>query len=552
MRNVLNKLMPFGLKPRLLALLALLTIASLFAFATVTLSLFSSDRLSYVFENQARIAENVAAQVDARLQVLATRTAPTKRKLEDAKLKGEKGVRFDDTAAGQVFWLYTVKSDAKSTDVRDGVFAFSDILPDKITKGGAEVYLIDESGRSFRASSGEVAAATDVTSKFVESPVLTGASDDGEVLRSFHKVPEWGLVVMMESRKSEALAALRSVVTKGLFVASLVLGISLILSIVFAKSLVRPLGLLKDVSEEVSSGNLDVSADEHDHDEIGVLGHSFNAMTRDIKRLLEETKEKARMQNELETASLVQATLFPKNEIRLASFQIDAHHEAATECGGDCWFQFFHGGNMYLVLGDATGHGAPAALVTSAVQSALHVISESIITRSEQPLSTAEITRLLSGTVRNCSKGEIKMTAVVARVEESSGKIFYTNASHEMPVLLSLAQDADKRIRILDAEPGLPLGAPGEPSWKEHESRMSRGEVLLAYTDGLTELPNPSGDPFGEGRLVRWIKKTDSKNSQKLKAELLELIAKHKQGLGANPDDLTFIFMGLGTKEGRA
>ena len=554
MKNVINRLLPFGLKPRLLALLSLLTSAALLVFASVTLNLFRNDRLSYVFENQARVAENVAAQVDARLEVLENRLSPSKRELGDAKLRGEKGFLFEaraDSAKSSSYqvWLYSVRNTVPN--IWDGVFSLSELLPEKFSKGGAELFLVDDHAKVVRARNGEVVPSGEAYSRILETPVLTGAQDDGEVLRSYQKLPEWGLMVVIESSKTEAFAALESVVMKGLFVAFLVLGFSLILSIVFSNSLVGPLRRLKDVSEEVSTGNLDVSASEHRFDEIGVLGHSFNAMTRDIKRLLEETKEKARMQSELETASLVQATLFPKDEIRLNSFEIDAYHESATECGGDCWFQLLHEGHLYLVLGDATGHGAPAALVTSAVHSALHVLGEYIIGGQKAAYATSDIMRVLSSAVFNCSKGDIKMTAVVIRVDEKTGRTTYSNASHEMPVHLSFSKDSSERIHILDGEPGPPLGSPTQARWIEHECQLEKGDVVLAYTDGLTELPSTSGELFGEGRLVRWIKKTDTKNSKSLKGELLELVGRHKQGLGANPDDLTFVFLGLVSEEER-
>src|SRR5690606_35511909 len=110
------------------------------------------------------------------------------------------------------------------------------------------------------------------------------------------------------------------------------------------------------------------------NDEVGGLAQGFNFMAGEVSRLMEETKEAARMEGELETVRLVQETLFPEPVKRVGDFHLAGHFEPASECGGDWWHYCKVGDKLFIWIGDATGHGAPSAMVTSAAKAAATII----------------------------------------------------------------------------------------------------------------------------------------------------------------------------------
>ena len=127
-----------------------------------------------------------------------------------------------------------------------------------------------------------------------------------------------------------------------MFFAVFIVSISGILIVLFSRSLSKPIENLYLASNEIAKGNFETSVDIKSSDEIGFLGKSFNFMVAEIKKYMEEMKEKARLENEIQVAKLVQEQFFPKNSHTSESFSIDAFSTPASECGGDWWGFFEH------------------------------------------------------------------------------------------------------------------------------------------------------------------------------------------------------------------
>lgn len=117
---------------------------------------------------------------------------------------------------------------------------------------------------------------------------------------------------------------------------------------------------------------------------------------------MSETAEKARMESELQTAKTVQETLFPAFQNTFENLQIAGHYEPASECGGDWWYYYKTNNKIILCIGDATGHGAPAALITSAARSAASV-TENL------NLEAHQIMHYLNKAIYDVSRGRVMM-----------------------------------------------------------------------------------------------------------------------------------------------
>jgi sigma-B regulation protein RsbU (phosphoserine phosphatase) len=210
------------------------------------------------------------------------------------------------------------------------------------------------------------------------------------------------------------------------------------------------------------------------------------------------------MQSELATAQTVQETLFPNNEAELHGLRIAGYYEPASECGGDWWHYFKVGDKVYLWIGDATGHGAPAALITSAAKSAA-----TIIERFEEvlPISAASALTLLNRAIFEVSKGKIMMTFFLACYDAKTKVMSYSNASHEAPYLMKKLDRPTKRKDLIPLnEINNPrLGEARDTIYKETSITLEPGDRVFFYTDGLTDIQNQENEAWGERQFLKTL-----------------------------------------------
>ena len=195
-------------------------------------------------------------------------------------------------------------------------------------------------------------------------------------------------------------------------------------------SLLRHLGKLTQATIEISKGQFDLTLNIKSKDEFASLGKSFENMSKEIKRLLVETQEKARMESELKTAQMVQNTLFPPGKFKTDNLEVEGVHRSASECGGDWWFYFKHATGFYGIIADATGHGAGAALITAAAKSAINLM------KVQKDLNLLKLTQALNHALYETAYGEILMTGFIFHFD-LNGNLFAINASHEPPVVIN-------------------------------------------------------------------------------------------------------------------
>jgi phosphoserine phosphatase RsbU/P len=191
-------------------------------------------------------------------------------------------------------------------------------------------------------------------------------SDGLTYLVSFASVGIGDLIVISKVDKNKALKAVEVLVAKSLLFFVALLSITLMISVFASNKLTSSLRELFEATTKVAKGDFTVRVVARSNDEVGGLVESFNWMAGEVARLLENTAEKVRMEGELATVRTVQETLFPPANTRFGPLCIKGHFEPASECGGDWWSYSRIGNKIFIYIGDATGHGAPAALITSA------------------------------------------------------------------------------------------------------------------------------------------------------------------------------------------
>ncbi len=225
---------------------------------------------------------------------------------------------------------------------------------------------------------------------------------------------------------------------------------------------------------------------------------------RAANQLVSETAEKVRMEKELETAKTVQETLFPSPVFQYGPYRIAGYYEPASECGGDWWHYCQIGDKVLLWVGDATGHGAPAALITSAAKSASSIVERLALA------SPARIMELLNRAIFDTSKGRMQMTFFIACLDKTNGMLTYTSASHDAPYLLKDSGEPitnESFVPLIEAT-GSRLGQNPDSKYTEATVNLKPGDTLLFYTDGLIDLKSPDEKTWGVRNFIKCVSET--------------------------------------------
>ena len=364
--------------------------------------------------------------------------------------------------------------------------------------------------------------------------------EDKDMLVSFSKIPKLSMVVFSEIDKTLAYQATRILVIKSVLFAVFLLSLAIFLCVLLARSLSGPIVKLFEVTKKISDGNFKTQVEVKTHDEIGVLSDSFNFMSRKILSFIEEIKEKARMENELEVAKLVQSSFFPNLKFRLSGVEIAAFYEPASECGGDWWTCYESNGKVYMAIGDATGHGVPAALITATVHSSIHLLKTFTEIQDGPDPGPGKILELLNGSVINAGS-KIMMTFFMAVYDPKTKELVYSNAGHNEPLVLKYQKGKEQtkdQIEPLLSEAGSRLGHKKEGSYKEERLKISENDYILFFTDGIVEGENPEGKQWGNRRFIKSYLSHCSGSAEGVVNGLVEDARAFYRGI-APDDDLT-------------
>jgi len=341
-------------------------------------------------------------------------------------------------------------------------------------------------------------------------------------------------------KRSQAFQALQILLKETLLTGIFILSIAMILSIVFAARLTSNIKKLRIAAEEIGKGSLDPSLDIQSNDEIESVAQSFQWMAAEIKKLLIETVEKARMAKELEDSKVIQSTLLSVAHFTSDAVEIEPFYLSASECGGDVWDAYLAGNTLTILLGDATGHGAPAAIVTAVAKSCFITLNS---LNPQTPLSPELFLKQLNQVIYDSCKGQLFMTMAVIQINLATGEMIFSNAGHEAPLLLKANKSGSDKT---DCESlfvrGERLGFSRDSQFEKVTTQIELGDTLLIYTDGVSEAFNPEGKQFGERALKKILKRNGTSSLIEIKEQIYRDV---KEFMGGTPqlDDITYVLV---------
>lgn len=248
------------------------------------------------------------------------------------------------------------------------------------------------------------------------------------------------------------------------------------------------------------------------------------------QRLEQEMRERELLEQELRVARRIQQALLPKAAPRFEGWHITYHYRPAREVGGDFYdFLELPGGRLGLVVGDATGHGVPAAVLMASARSVLRAVAQRAGTAPGRLL--AEANEILHPDIPS----NTFVTCFYGILDPSSGRFSYANAGHDLPC----CRRHDGPATELRAT-GMPLGLMPGMGYEDKETVLEVGDSTLFYSDGLVEARNPEHEMFGTPRL-RSLLTEHATDARDLTAFLLEELERFMGEGWEQEDDITLV-----------
>ncbi len=322
----------------------------------------------------------------------------------------------------------------------------------------------------------------------------------------------------------------------------LILVVMFLLAVIFSsvlgfgitRTITSSVGALRTGTEQLRRGNLDTSIEVRSRDELGELAASFNRMTADLKRMIQEVGEKERLEREIQIARQIQLQLLPSALPSTDRVKIAARSDPALEVGGDYYdaIQIEEQGIM-LALGDVSGKGVGAAILMSNLQANLHVLSQ-------QKISLSAVTAELNRQIWRNSTTEMFITCFLGWVDCASMTLTYVNAGHDTPLLLH-----DGRVERL-SEGGLLLGVDPNANYDEGRISLAPDDLLAIYSDGLTEAMDERNVEFGSQRILEVLQRQRREDPWVVVDSVLRAVRTYAGDERAAQDDLTLMVVKVG------
>jgi sigma-B regulation protein RsbU (phosphoserine phosphatase) len=292
------------------------------------------------------------------------------------------------------------------------------------------------------------------------------------------------------------------------------------------------------------------------NDQLATLADSFNSMTTSIEKLVREQKEKQRLEGELAIAQEVQAQLYPKLITQLETLEVHGFCRPARTVSGDYYdFLALNSGRLMLAVGDISGKGISAALMMATIHSAVRAYSihDRPVLRetatvgavggsglmlasesSETDASPAALLTFLNHQLYLSTPDAKYATLFLGIYDGASRRLTYANGGHLQPILIPDAGPS----RLLDVG-GTVVGLFDNMSYPEGTVQLRPGDVLVAYSDGVTEPENDYGE-FGEERLIQLVRENRQLSLERITEIVIAAVA---DWIGENeqPDDVTLV-----------
>ena len=328
-------------------------------------------------------------------------------------------------------------------------------------------------------------------------------------------------------------------VIAGLFL--IIQAVALLMGLSLARSITGSVHELFAGTERVRRGDFVHKIAIRSRDQLGELAGSFNSMTASIEGLLREKAEKERLEQELRIARSIQMSLLPQGPFNMPGLSLSGHCEPAREVGGDYYdFLPLEHDRLGVLIADVAGKGTSAAFYMAELKGLVLSLSRHHVSPRQMLIEANSIISKHLG-----ARSFITMTYAV--VDLRARTMTCSRAGH-CPLIYVPGPDSVSRAAQVLTPEGMVLGLQFDLGdtfdrlLEEVTLPLSRGDLFVLYTDGISEAMNPQGDCFGDQRLVELVQRHADLTSDALRERILSEVHTFA-GDAAQHDDMTMVLV---------
>ncbi len=298
----------------------------------------------------------------------------------------------------------------------------------------------------------------------------------------------------------------------------------------------NPFRKLSEWVKQLGHGEVE---DEYDFDtgnELGEIAKAFSEITDKFRKSQVNLAEQERLQKEMQLAQDIQQTLLPTTVPQLEGYEISSFYEAAKQVGGDYYdFVEVDKDSLGIVVADVSGKGVPGSLVMTMIRTALR-------TEARGVKSSAEVLARLNNFVVNDMRKGMFVTIFYVIIDSKKRRLNYASAGHNPMILFRQSTNKTYYLNPKGFPVGISLPDPElfKKSIDSDTIQLVEDDVLLIYTDGITEAMNQKRDLFGEERLLDAIRKHATLRVEPFTEGIKDEIYSFTQGFEQN-DDITLV-----------
>lgn len=323
-----------------------------------------------------------------------------------------------------------------------------------------------------------------------------------------------------------------SITLKIMITVLLLLGIIIpaLLYLSLSKYVMKPIYILTDIAKKIGKGE-DVEIKIEKPEEFAQLASTYDKMTNDIKEI---TKDKVKITSELNIAKSIQTSSLPsvfpafpdRNE-----FEIFASMEPAKEVGGDFYdFFFIDNENKFVYLiADVSGKGIPAALFMMRVKTLINNSSQ----YSENP---KQLVQSINNKICETNKQGFFVTMLLCITDLETGETSIINCGHNLPLI----KRQNGKYEYLQLSSNIPLGVFDDADFEIYNTKLTPGDIIYTYTDGVTEATNENDEMFGDKKLLECLNNIEETQPETIAQKIKQSVREHTNS-APQSDDITML-----------
>lgn len=299
---------------------------------------------------------------------------------------------------------------------------------------------------------------------------------------------------------------------------------------------VKPIQKLTEGVLRIGEGNLDQTLPVEGADEFSEIARAFNEITDKFRKSQEDLVEQERLQKEMQVAQEIQHALLPRKFPDVEGYDISTIYRAAKDVGGD-YFDFVQidPSTLGIIVADVSGKGVPGSLVMTMIRTALRL-------ESRENYSPTDILSRVNQFVADDVKKGMFITIFFITLNSEKRTISFASAGHNPMILYR--KDVDScyflNTRGMPLGISLPDGVKFDQTIEHDKVQLKKDDMLVIYTDGITEAMNKAGDQYGNDRFIEFIKNNSELHPDEFTAKLDADINRFTSGAPQN-DDITLV-----------